>query len=140
MKKVMPLFAVMFALFFFAPTPSYAQGPSVTLNWNSVSVPNPGALSYKVYRALAPNGTFAVVSTGTLSATTYVDTTVVRGTSYLYRITANCPTATPGCGNNANGGHIEGESVPSNTVTANIPTPPVSVPPAPTNLTITIQP
>lgn len=102
-----------------------------------------GVSTYNVYRApcttvtvnvcTAGEGTFAKIGTATSGATiTYTDTTVKGGSNYSFYFTAACPAA--GCGTDASGNLISGESGPSNKVGAAIPaTPPLP----PGNLSIT---
>jgi fibronectin type 3 domain-containing protein len=79
---------------------------SVVLNWTASTVA-PGAppvTSYNVYRGTTTGGETLLASAG--NATTYTDTAVVAGTSYVYQVTAV---------NSAN------ESPKSNEVAATIP-------------------
>src|SRR6266852_4381549 len=102
-----------------------------------------GISSYNVYRApcttvtggvcSAGEGTYAKLGTATIGTTiTYTDSTVLGGKNYSYYFTAACPTA--GCGTDAVGNLITGESGPSNKVGAVIP---ASLPLPSGNLSIT---
>ena len=58
------------------------------VNWDKVS----GAVSYKVYRSTAKNGTYSLVKTTT--SRSYKDTAAKKGTTYYYKVVATCnPTA-----------------------------------------------
>lgn len=117
-------------------SPVHAQqgAPSATLNWDDVTVPTPAALTYKVQRGTAQAGPFTQV--GNPSASTFVDTTVVRGTLYFYRVISSCPATGAGCGTAA--APVNNDSAPSNVVSAMIPAATVT-PGPPQNLTITVQ-
>ena len=102
-----------------------------------------GVSAYNVYRApcttvtanvcTAGEGTYAKLGTATIGTTiTYTDASVLGGFNYSYYFTAACPTA--GCGTDASGNKILGESGPSNKVGAVIPP---STPLPPGNLSIT---
>lgn len=94
-----------------------------------------GVNNYNVYRApcngtvsagaCSIEGIFALIGTAPGTATSYKDTTVLGGYSYVYYLTAVCTTA---CGTDASGNKITGESVPSNhwagTIPATSPQPP----------------
>lgn len=120
-------------LLFAQHTVSLSAQPSATV----------GVSTYNVYRApcttvtanvcSAGEGTFAKIGTATSGATiTYTDATVKGGSNYSFYFTAACPAA--GCGTDASGNLINGESGPSNKVGAVIPaTPPLP----PGNLSIT---
>jgi len=114
-----------------------AQSHSVSLSW--VLSSSTGVTSQNVYRGnctgTVTSGTCSTDSTATftkLSAgaglgpavTTFTDSTVAAGQSYIYYVTAVCP-ATGAC---------QGESAPSSHVAATIPGNP---PPPPTGLSIT---
>ena len=66
--------------------------PSVSLNakgkpnvtWKAVD----GAVSYKVYRATAKDGSYSL--TKTLTSTNYVNTSAVSGKTYYYKVVAVC--------------------------------------------------
>lgn len=108
------------------------QGPpQATLTWTGPSVPTPAALFYKVQRATVAAGPFTQIAAPT--AATYVDTAVVRGQAYFYRVFSACPVTGAGCGTAAS--PINGDSslfAASNGTIPNATTTPV----APTNLTI----
>ena len=96
-----------------APTLSAQPGDArVTLSWAAVT----GAQTYTLYRGTAPN-TETTFATG-LTGTTFVDTSVVNGTTYYYRLSASNPN---------------GEGLKSNEVSAT----PNAVPAAPSNLVAT---
>jgi hypothetical protein len=102
-----------------------------------------GISSYNVYRAPCTTvvsgvcsvgeGVFVKIGSAAVGATIiYTDSTVKGGSNYSYYFTAVCPTA--GCGTDASGNLIAGESGASNHVGAAIPaTPPLP----PGNLSIT---
>jgi fibronectin type 3 domain-containing protein len=52
------------------------------LNWTSIT----GANSYNLYRGAQTGGPYSLI--GSLSATTYTDSSVIAGTTYFYVITA----------------------------------------------------
>ena len=61
----------------------------VTLTWNALS----GATSYNVKRSTTSGGGYAVISTpGTVTGTTYTDSTAVNGTTYYYVVFATTTT------------------------------------------------
>lgn len=106
-------------LLFAQHTVSLSAQPSATV----------GVSTYNVYRApcttvasnvcTAGEGTFAKVGTATIGTTiTYTDATVKGGSNYSFYFTAVCTT---GCGTDANGNALAGESNPSNHVGAVIP-------------------
>jgi hypothetical protein len=113
-----------------------SSGHQVNLSWTlSVGV---GIVSQNVYRANCTGtvtagtcstdstATFTKLSAGTAigpTLTTFSDTTVAAGASYIYYVTAVCPTA----------GACVGESSPSSHVAGSIPGNP---PPPPTGLQI----
>lgn len=122
-------------------TPVLAQSHSVALT--SQPSGTTGVSSYNVFRAncttvaagicSAGEGTFAAVGTATIGASiTYTDATVKGGFNYSYYFTAVCPAA--GCGTDASGNKITGESGPSNKIGAAIPG---TAPLPPGNLAIT---
>lgn len=122
--------------------------PSVVLGQHSVALSaqpsaTTGVSGYNVYRApcttvtggvcSSGEGTYAKIAAATVGTTvTYTDATVLGGFTYSYYFTAACPTT--GCGTDANGNKITGESGPSNKVGAVIP---ASAPLPPGNLSIT---
>lgn len=108
------------SLAFAQHTVSLSTQPSATV----------GVASYNVYRApcttitagvcTAGEGTYAKIGIATVGATiTYTDATVKGGSTYSFYFTAACPVA--GCGTDASGNLINGESGPSNKVGAVIP-------------------
>lgn len=122
--------------------------PSVAFAQHSVALSaqpsaTTGVSTYNVYRAPCTTVTSGLCSSGegnyvkigvaTAGATiTYTDATVKGGSNYSFYFTAVCPTA--GCGTDASGNLIAGESIPSNKTAAAIPpTPPLP----PGNLSIT---
>jgi hypothetical protein len=115
-----------------SPVRAQQGPPSATLTWNSVTVPTPAALTYKVQRATVQTGPFSTVAT--VSVLTATDTLVTRGTTYFYQLLSSCPTTGAGCGTTTS--PINGDSGPSNVVSATIPNA-TTAPPIPTNLTIT---
>jgi fibronectin type 3 domain-containing protein len=78
---------------------------SVTLRWTASS--SSGVAGYHVHRATLPGGTFSQLSSALVTGTTYMDSSVVPGDSYVYEVTA---VSTQGA-----------ESAPSASVTATIP-------------------
>jgi cellulose 1,4-beta-cellobiosidase len=121
-------------LFLLFALPAMAQQgpPSITVGWGAVSVPTPGALTYKVQRATAQAGPFTQLGNA-ISAVSFTDTTVVRGSTYFYRIFSSCPATGAGCGTAAT--PLNGDSGPSNIVSGTVPAT-SQTPPTPT-LTIT---
>jgi fibronectin type 3 domain-containing protein len=77
---------------------------SVTLSWNASTSKVSG---YNVYRSISSTGNFSKLNNSLIVPTTYVDTSVVNGTTYYYYA-----TAVDGQGH---------ESVPSNQSVATIP-------------------
>lgn len=135
MKRLFTILALSFGLLCFAPQSHAQQGPpSATLTWTSVTVPTPSALTYKVMRATAQAGPYAQIANP--SVPTYVDTSVVRGTTYWYAVVSSCPVAGNGCGTTAT--PMNGDSAASTAVSAAIPAT-SSKPPVPLNLTIEVQ-
>lgn len=74
-----------------APERLRAEGGTaqITLRWQSVR----GAIGYRIYRALSPDGPFALLDHGggdvlEYPLTTYVDTAVVPGHTYWYQVAA----------------------------------------------------
>src|SRR5277367_4233309 len=92
-----------------AATPGNTE---VTLTWGASS----GATNYNVTRATATGGPFTQIAQPT--ATTYVDTGLINGTTYFYYVTAV---------------NSFGESDNSKEASA-IPNPPVQIPAVPTGL------
>jgi len=94
-----------------------APAHSVTLNWQAPA--NSVVQSYNVKRAPAgPNPVFTTI--GTSPITSFVDTNVVEGASYVYEVDAV---------------NTAGEGAPSNIASASIP---FRVPDPPTNLGTTV--
>ena len=93
-----------------------AGNNEVTISWGTVA----GATSYNIYRSTTAGEQGSRV--GTSSTTSYVDTTAVNGTTYLYLVTA------------VNAG---GESSPSSQSAGVTPTAPVTLPAAPSGVTAT---
>ena len=87
-----------------------AGNAQVALSWSSVTASN----TYKVYRALAFDGPFTLLSSP--SGPSYTDSTAANGTTYYYAVTAVSPTG--------------GESGYLDPVTAT----PAAPPPGPTDL------
>jgi fibronectin type 3 domain-containing protein len=58
---------------------------TVHLTWDASSS---SVVGYRVYRAASAAGPFGVLSTETLTATEYEDSTVSSGTTYYYQVTA----------------------------------------------------
>jgi fibronectin type 3 domain-containing protein len=84
------------------------RGQSVALRWN----PTAGANEYRVYRRDTPTGTFNHVATA--QDTQYVDTSVTRGLTYFWVVTAA----------NANGESPRSDEV-SATIPGTMPSPPL---------------
>jgi len=76
----------------------------VTLSWTASTSQVAG---YNIYRATISTGPFSLLNTGLITGTSYVDTSVVPGTTYFYYATAVDSQAN--------------ESVPSNKVSATVP-------------------
>jgi xyloglucan-specific exo-beta-1,4-glucanase len=93
-----------------------AGNNQVTVSWAAVA----GATSYNVYRSTTAGQQGARV--GTSTTLSYVDTTAVNGTTYLYQVTA------------VNAG---GESLPSTQSSGVTPILPVVIPAAPTGVIAT---
>jgi hypothetical protein len=87
-------------------SPPPAEQHTVHLTWVASTS---SVVGYRVYRAVSAAGPFGVLSTGTLTATDYEDSTVSSGTTYYYLV-----TAFDGSGE---------ESAGSNVATAVIPSP-----------------
>jgi hypothetical protein len=135
MKIFVMLFAVLLLPFsvFGQHTVALSAQPSATT----------GVSTYNVYRApcttvtggicTAGEGVYAKIGSATIGATiTYTDSTVKGGSNYSFYFTAACPVA--GCGTDASGNLIAGESGPSNKIGAVIP---ATLPLPPGNLSIT---
>lgn len=132
--KTLKAFIVLFLVYvFLLAVAAYAQQgpPQVTMTWTGPSVPTPAALFYKVQRATIAAGPFTQIAAPT--AATYVDTAVVRGQAYFYRIFSACPATGAGCGTAAS--PINGDSVLFLAGNGTIPNA-TTLPPAPTNLII----
>jgi fibronectin type 3 domain-containing protein len=103
------------------PTFSGVTMTSVTVSW---TVPTGGAVSYVVERAPGQLGPFAVLETGTVTTTSWTDTTLSAGTTYWYRIRAVNATGLTGA-----------PSLAASVTT--VPAPPSGAPGAPTFSAIT---
>jgi hypothetical protein len=57
--------------------------PGATVTWQA----SPGATLYDILRSATLNGTYTEIATG-VTATTHVDTTVLAGATYFYRVVA----------------------------------------------------
>ncbi len=90
----------------------------VSLSWSAST----GAASYNVYRGTAAGGESATPLATNITATSYVDSSVINGTKYFYKVAA------------VNAG---GTSGMSNEVSATPAAPKLSPPAAPTGLTAT---
>jgi xyloglucan-specific exo-beta-1,4-glucanase len=95
-----------------------AGNNQVSLSWGAVA----GATSYKIYRSTTAGQQGSAV--GTSSNTSFVDTTAVNGTTYLYQVTA------------VNAGGEGSASTQSAGVT---PTAPVTLPAAPNGVSATLN-
>jgi xyloglucan-specific exo-beta-1,4-glucanase len=95
-----------------------AGNNQVSLSWGAVA----GATSYNIYRSTTAGQQGSAV--GTSSGTSYVDTTAVNGTTYLYQVTA------------VNAG---GEGLPSTQSAGVTPTAPVTLPAAPAGVSATLD-
>ena len=80
------------------------SGHKVELNWNPPSDPSKPVTSYKVYREMGGNTSFAQI--GATAQPSYTDTNVQSGSTYNYYVTSVGSA---------------GESKPSNTFSATIP-------------------
>lgn len=87
----------------------------VQLNWDDNPPP---VLGYNVYRATLPGSTFTKLNGSLVAASAYVDTAVVGGVSYSYRVTAV---------------NASGEGGNSGGVIANLPS---AAPPIPTGVVV----
>lgn len=88
------------------PSPPPPVQHTVHLNWDASTS---SVVGYRVYRAISSSGPFGIISTGTVAATDYDDSTVSSGTSYYYQVTALDSSGE--------------ESAASNVATAVIPSP-----------------
>lgn len=85
MKTLIPVTAVLTLAF--AAAPAHAQH-NVSLAWTaSTSAAGNPSLTYNVYRSSGCSGTFALLNTMPISATTFLDAAVPPGT-YCYQATA----------------------------------------------------
>jgi xyloglucan-specific exo-beta-1,4-glucanase len=95
-----------------------AGNNQVSISWGTAA----GATSYNIYRSTTAGQQGS--SVGTSTSASFVDTTAVNGTTYLYEVTA------------VNAG---GEGQPSTQSSGVSPTAPVTLPPAPTGVTATLS-
>jgi len=137
MKNIFRSALLVAGFLFLIPFTASAQHQG-TLNFNASTTP--GIAGYNAYRApctgtitagvcsiVPPANAYSKLNATPFQAS-YVDTTVLAGQRYTWRVTAVCPAVAAGCGNG-----IVGESDPSNLASATVPT---DQPNAPTNLTI----
>lgn len=61
---------------------AYGASGGVTLKWNKV----PGASGYQVYRSTSPGGSYSRL--GTTKKLQYINTSLVKGTKYYYKVRA----------------------------------------------------
>ena len=66
--------------------PSNEPLPEVQLNWDPI--PDEDVAGYNVYRSEAPDRGYERLHSEPLAAPEYTDTTVKRGRTYYYRVTA----------------------------------------------------
>ncbi len=87
MKKSIPALAALVFAFGLAAAPAHAQH-NVSLAWtaSTTATGNP-SLTYNVYRSSSCSGTFALLNTMPISATSFLDIAVPPGT-YCYQATA----------------------------------------------------
>jgi hypothetical protein len=91
-----------------APTGVTAtSGAQVMVTWN----PDPGAVTYNVYRSTSPTGGGDLSETTGVTGTTFTDADVSAGTTYYYTVTAVNPSS-------SSPANDAGESAPSATVSA----------------------
>ena len=76
-----------------------AGNAQVALVWSSAS----GATSYNVYRGTSAGGESSTALAGSLTGTTYTDTSVTNGTTYYYKVAAVDSGGTSGLSNEASG-------------------------------------
>jgi len=93
--------SVVSAIFFDSPT-SAPSAHSVVLNWTAST--GPGVSEYLVMRATSATATPVLIGSVPASVTTFTDTTVVSGQSYVYTVLA-----------------VTAQSVPSNQASAAVP-------------------
>lgn len=87
MKKLIPAVAALTLAFGLVAAPAHGQH-SVTLAWTaSTSAAGNPSLTYNVYRSSGCSGTFALVNTAPIGATSFLDLAVPPGT-YCYQTTA----------------------------------------------------
>lgn len=129
--------ALLFLLFVPFGSAHAQQAHSATVNLTPPSVPTPANLTFKLQRATASAGPFTQVG-NPFAGSPLVDTTVVAGTTYWYRVVSSCPATGAGCGTATS--PINGDSVPSVSLTGTIPNDSVAPPPPPAaGLTLTLQ-
>lgn len=118
MKKSIPAFVALMFAFGLAAAPAHAQH-NVSLVWTaSTSAAGNPSLTYNVYRSSGCSGTFVLLNTASISATSFLDVAVPPGT-YCYQATAVLAGL---------------ESTPSNEASAVVPTVVViTVPPGASN-------
>jgi len=117
MKRLFVIALVLCFALFTTPAIQAQVAPQVVVGWDAVPA-SAGATGYNVYRSTT-SGTFSTkLNTALITALTYTDTTVVRGTTYFYVVRAVNAT---------------GESPNSNQITHTVPQ---VVPPAPANLRV----
>lgn len=135
MKKVFIAAFACFALFALASPAHAQQAHSATITLTAPTVATPANLTFKLQRATASTGPFTQVG-NPFTGSPLVDTTVVAGTTYWWRVLSSCPATGAGCGTVTS--PLNGDSVPSATVTGTIPNDSQAPPPA-TNLTLSLQ-
>lgn len=79
----------------------------VDLTWLAPTTPGSAVAGYRVYRATAGSSTFQVLNSALNTQTTYVDSTVQNGQTYMYQVTSVDTSGT--------------ESVPSDPINISIP-------------------
>jgi len=87
MKKSIPALAALMCVLALAAAPAHGQH-NVSLVWTaSTSAAGNPSLTYNVYRSSGCSGTFALLNTMPISATSFLDVAVPPGT-YCYQATA----------------------------------------------------